>query len=73
MTGTAEPSPEWGLNIGGFIKAHPGHVIRGGLEGFGWTAQAKDERGRPRGVILADLSLDALAAKIRAARDRSTR
>jgi hypothetical protein len=60
-----EQGGEWGLNIGGFIKAHPGHVIRGGLEGFGWTAQAKDARGRPKGPVVADLSLDALAAKIR--------
>jgi hypothetical protein len=66
-----EPPGGWGLRIGDFIKAYPDHVIRGGFDGFGWTAQAKDSHGRPRGPIVADLSLDALAAKIRAQKNRA--
>jgi hypothetical protein len=62
-----EPDGGWQLRIGEFIKAHPGHVIRGAANGYGWTAQARDEHGRPRGQVLTGLSLDELAAKIRAA------
>jgi hypothetical protein len=64
MTGT-EPDSGWGLRIGDFIKAHPDWLIRGGLDGFGHTAQRR-EAGRPKGPVLTALSLDELAAKIRA-------
>ncbi len=47
-----EPDGGWQLRIGDFIKAHPGHVIRGAANGYGWTAQARDEHGRPRGEVL---------------------
>jgi len=46
MIGT-EPDSGWGLRIGDFIKAHPDWLIRGGLDGFGHTAQRR-EAGAPR-------------------------
>ena len=65
MTDT-EPGSGWGLRIGDFIKAYPDWLIRGGFDGFGHTAQRK-VTGRPAGPVLTALSLDELAAKIRAA------
>jgi hypothetical protein len=66
--GGAEPDgSQWGLNIGGFIAARQGWLIRGGFDGYGWTAQRKDSRGWARGPVLASLSLDELDAKIAAA------
>ena len=64
---TGEPAGGWGLNIGEFIKAYPDWLIRGGFDGFGHTAQRK-VAGRPTGPVLSALSLDELAAKIRAER-----
>jgi hypothetical protein len=70
----AEPSGGWGVNVGGFIEAHRDWVIRGALNGFGYTAQAKaggrakgKAGGRAKGAMLIAVSLDELAAKIRAA------
>jgi hypothetical protein len=58
------PEGGWGLNVGGFIKAHPGWRI--GADATAYTAQAKVD-GRPRGPVLRAPSLDELAAKIEAA------
>jgi hypothetical protein len=55
----------WGLNVGGFIDAHPGWLIRGRASGY--TAQRKDKDGRPRGLVLEARTLDELAALIEAA------
>ena len=62
----AEPASGWGVNVGGFIEAHRDWVIQGALNGFGYTAQAK-AGGRAKGAMLIAVSLDELAAKIRAA------
>ena len=62
----AEPASGWGVNVGGFIEAHLDWVIQGALNGFGYTAQAK-AGGRAKGAMLIAVSLDELAAKIRAA------
>ena len=56
--GGAEPDgSQWGLNIGGFIAAHRDWLIRGGFDGYGWTAQRRDPRGWARGPVLASLPL----------------
>jgi hypothetical protein len=56
---------DWGLNIGGFMAAHPDWVIQG--RSTGYTAQHRNASGRPRGPVLEAPSLDELAAKIEAA------
>lgn len=62
--GTGETT--WGVNIGGFIKAHPDWQITGRSTGSGWSARRRVD-GRPKGPKIEALSLDELAAKIKAA------
>jgi hypothetical protein len=68
------PDGGWGPNIGGFIAEHRERwVIRGCGSGFGWSAQRRNDHGRPRGPLLESLSLDELDEKIRAAEKASPR
>jgi hypothetical protein len=69
---SGRPDGGWRLNIGGFIAEHRERwVIRGCGGGFGWSAQRRNDHGRPRGPLLESLSLDELDEKIRAAEDWS--
>ena len=58
-----EPEP-YELNIGRFIREHPGHVIQAGPYGTGYCARRKDASGRPAGERVTALTLDELAARI---------
>jgi hypothetical protein len=59
------PEGGWGLNVGGFMRAHPDWLIGGAAGPFGWTAQRRDG-GRAKGPKLVARTLDELAALIEA-------
>jgi hypothetical protein len=66
MAVTGQPGG-WGLNVGGFMAAHPAWLIRGADSGSGWTAQRRGAGGRPRGPVLQARTLDELDGLIGAA------
>ena len=56
--------PGYEYNVARFMADHPGHVIRIGFENTGFSAQAKDTRGRAAGERIYARTLDELDAKL---------
>jgi hypothetical protein len=57
------------LNVTRIISDYPDFLIRGGFEGFGYSARRRaNGTGRPGGRELTGMSLDELAAKMDDAR-----
>lgn len=57
---------EYDLNIGRFIDDHRDYVIQAGPGGFGYQAQLRDDSGKGVGERWSALTLDELAAMLRA-------
>jgi hypothetical protein len=55
---------DYDLNVGRFIRDHPGYILRVGFLGFGYEAQHRDERGHGVGERYSALTLDELAAML---------
>jgi hypothetical protein len=55
---------DYDLNVGRFLEDHPGYVVKIGLEGFGYEARRRDERGYGVGGRYAALTLDELAVML---------
>jgi hypothetical protein len=54
-----QPADGWGHNLGEFIACYRADWVIGG-RATGYTAQHRDERGRPRGPVLQAPTLDEL-------------
>lgn len=55
---------EYDFNVGRWMADHPDYCLRIGLEGFGYTAQRRDEHGHGVGERYAALTLDELAVML---------
>ena len=55
---------EYDLNVGRWKADHPDYCLRIGFEGFGYTAQRRDEHGHGVGERYSALTLDELAVML---------
>lgn len=60
--------PEYGSNIGRFIRDHEDYVVRIGPMNTGYQAQKRGPDGHGAGQRFTGLTLDELAVKLRSAK-----